>query len=248
MAEIEYRMMAELEESLWWYKNLHKLVIKALSDFTVRKDAQILDLGCGTGGVLAALHKDGFFNARGTDISEVALRICQERGLNATYGDLADLSTIASVSQDIVISNDVLIIFPVEKHATILNEIKRILKPAGLLVMNLPAHAAFSGTHDLAVGINQRIEVNEFEKLLKDSGFTLLRSFGWPLILSPVILITRFIQRLQIKYFNLTTFSSDVRPINSLLNRIFYMVTSLENILPLVLREFGSSQFFVCKK
>lgn len=48
------------------------------------KDLKIIDLGCGAGAVGQALHKKGFTNLCGADISEGMIGIAQEKGIYST--------------------------------------------------------------------------------------------------------------------------------------------------------------------
>ena len=52
---------------------------------SISKYCQIIDLGCGDGAVGEALHKEGFTNLVGTDISSGMMKIAEERGV---YRDL----------------------------------------------------------------------------------------------------------------------------------------------------------------
>ena len=232
MPEVEYRLMAQVESSLWWYKVLHQHVCRALSDLSIPLDAYILDLGCGTGGLLQALKKAHYSNAIGQDINETALTICREQGLNVSYGDIGALSSTSSGLADVIVSNDVIIAFAPAFHHTIIKEMSRILKSGGILIMNLPARQVFRGSHDVAVGIVERISSQEFRKLLELNGFSVRSSFAWPFLLAPMILLTRSFQRLLLKIEPSRLVNSDVKPIPRFLNSVFEFITKLENNIP----------------
>lgn len=53
-----------------------------------------------------------------------------------------------------------------------------LLKPGGLLLMNLPAGKLFRGTHDIAVGITERYTKEHIKKLAGDS-IELKECFYW---------------------------------------------------------------------
>lgn len=248
MPEVEYRQMAELESSLWWYRCLHHHLLQSFAEHTVPHTATILDLGCGTGGSLAALTQSGYVNACGVDISSTALRICKERGLRVDFGDIGALAHIATASIDVIISFDVLIMLSPEHYSLILGQIHRILRRDGLLILNLPARDLFSGAHDQAVGIVRRIVVDEFCTRLRESNFNLEKTFAWPFILSPLILVIRSFQRLKMTLRPSPLIRSDVQAIPPVLNTIFEFISRIETKIPSVIRRFGSSQFFICKK
>ena len=47
----EYQKMSVVECNHWWYKTLHKLVLESLFEYIPDKDSNILDAGCGSGGL-----------------------------------------------------------------------------------------------------------------------------------------------------------------------------------------------------
>jgi SAM-dependent methyltransferase len=49
----------------------------------------IVDLGCGAGGLLAAMRDEGIRDCLGLEFSSQGLRLCRERGLNARFADLS---------------------------------------------------------------------------------------------------------------------------------------------------------------
>ena len=66
----EYYRLAKVEDSHWWYRAVHKLVIEEINKGWLNKPV-ILDAGCGTGGLTEKLAGAGF--TVGIDISDLAL-------------------------------------------------------------------------------------------------------------------------------------------------------------------------------
>ena len=52
-----------------------------LKDFGYKNDASILDLGCGTGLVGEHLHRHGYTNIDGLDLSPELLQVAQAKGI-----------------------------------------------------------------------------------------------------------------------------------------------------------------------
>ena len=69
----EYDRMAEAEGKHWWYRSLHERVLRTIQKQFASRDIDILDAGCGTGGLLSYLRDNGFTNLQGFDISEFAV-------------------------------------------------------------------------------------------------------------------------------------------------------------------------------
>ena len=105
---------------------------------SIYRDAKAIDLGCGRGEWLELLQDAGF-DARGVDLDDNMLAACRELGLNAAAADaLAALKALPDESQ-LVVSG-----FHIAEHIqfsdlqTLVQEALRVLKPAGLLILETP--------------------------------------------------------------------------------------------------------------
>ena len=104
----------------------------------IYEDASAIDLGCGRGEWLEILSEIGV-KARGVDLNQSMLDACTERGLDVELADaLTSLRNLPSESQ-IVVSG-----FHIVEHVSFadwtewINEAFRVLKPAGLIVLETP--------------------------------------------------------------------------------------------------------------
>jgi len=190
METSEYGVMFGVEDTHWWYRALHCLIRRSLdSELPGWRDASILDAGCGTGAVLAALG-----NQRthiGIDLSADALAFCRQRGLeNLTQGDVTNLP-FANHSFDVVICSSVLYHRWVANVNLALRELHRVLRPGGLLLVNLPAYELLRSHHDELVFTARRFRRPEVHQLLSASGFTTRRLTYWTTLLFPAALAAR---------------------------------------------------------
>jgi len=240
--------MAAAESRLWWYRALHHLVWQAIDKHPPGREARVVDAGCGTGGLLRFLNARGYSKLLGFDVSPHAVALCHERGLPVQCSDLRQLDTMCpSESADVIVSNDTLYFFNREEQKHILQLCLRALSPAGMLICNLPTLRAFRGTHDLSVGINHRFTKDEVKELFTSSGFVIEQIRFWPFLLAPLVYARRLGQRMRLKYFEEIEVRSDVDAPPFPLNKIFEMVTRVENAL-LPWKPFGSSLFVVARK
>lgn len=146
MCPAEHDILRAAEDRHWWYAVLHRLVQTEMQA-RVPGGSRVLDAGCGTGGMMAQLKQ---WDMHGLDIAPWAVRHCQQRGLTqVTHASLHDLP-FETASFDAMLSLDVLYHEQVDEHHA-LREMARVLKPGGILIMNLPAFDCLRGAHDSAV-------------------------------------------------------------------------------------------------
>lgn len=240
--------MARVEGDLWWYRALHRLVLEALARHPRGQEARIVDAGCGTGGLLRWLHRHGYRQASGFDLSPDAIAICHERGLPAAQADLRRLDQVIGPERvDALVSNDTLCYFPPEEQARLTQLAWQVLAPGGLLVLNLPAFPAFRGIHDLSVGIRYRFSRPDIPRLLPPDRYQLVQARFWPFCLAPVIYLARCRQRLRLRHAQTPPVESDVRLPPRALNCLLETLVRLENAW-LPWKPFGSSLFLVGRK
>ena len=152
---------------MWWYRALHVRLCDALEG----SHGRILDAGCGTGGFLAALR------ARRPDLTSFGLewdasaatRACAKSTSVITRGSVNDLP-FATGSFDAALSADVLCHAMVDPPAA-LAELKRVLRPGGRLVLNMPAYQWMLSAHDRRVHNIRRLTAAATTAMLRTAGF-----------------------------------------------------------------------------
>ncbi|QDK78208.1 class I SAM-dependent methyltransferase [Spirosoma sp. KCTC 42546] len=247
----EYAKMFQLEGQLWWYRSLHERVEQALqTQFGSRRDIRILDAGCGTGGMLDFLRHKGYTILQGIDGSADAVEFCHERGFSVTLLDLTKLASFEpEVQYDVIICNDVFCYFTEADLPPLLSALRHRLKSNGILVSNNNAFSVFEGQHDIAVGIIRRFVLADFEYLLPQAGLIINYATYWSFVLSPVILLIRQWQRLQLKlgWQKPEDAKSDVYLPSAWINETLYHIAKTEQKL-LSRTPFGSSLFIIVGK
>ncbi len=241
---IEYEKMFNAEKDHWWYKSLHELVLCNLS---CDKNIEILDAGCGTGGLISFLTSAGYKNIQGFDLSDFAVNFCKEKNIEIQKLSLTDFKTNYQKTFDVITSLDVLYFLNEAQQKDFLRQAFALLNQGGLLILNLPAGNQFCGIHDLAVGIKKRFCKKDIFNLIKESGLTTEKIIFWPFLLSPVIFFTRLFQRLNLAFNKNKKIVSDVDTPHFLLNDFLYKITKFEN-KSIKQKPLGSSVFIVLKK
>lgn len=241
----EYQKMFQVEQQLWWYRQLHERVAAALTaQFGDRRDIRVFDAGCGTGGLLSYLRTQGYTNLTGVDGSADAVAFCHERGLNVALLNLTDLPDQPDTEPfDAVVCNDVFCYIAPRQLPQLVQRLARRLRTGGVFVSNNNAFDLFRGQHDLAVGSERRFVRADLEPLFPPAGLRLHQSTYWSLLLSLPILAVRLVQRLELALGRKPDAArSDVYLPSRWVNETLYRVARLENRL-LPRTPFGSSLF-----
>ena len=192
MQRDEYGTMFRVEEAHWWYRALHRLIFQTLeAELPDWREKQILDAGCGTGAILQRLgNPDKNF---GIDLAPEAIAFCRERGLeNVREADICDLP-FAAESFDAVISSSVIYHEWVADVGAAIREMRRVLRPGGLLIVNVPAFRFLHSAHDVAVMTARRYRKPELRDLLRRQNFSIQRLTYWTTLLFPLAVIARTI-------------------------------------------------------
>ena len=244
----EHDAMYESETVLWWYVALREFVLDwlHLRDATPRPVLTMLDAGCGTGGMLERLAPFG--TAVGVDLAPHAVRLTHDRrGCAVAQGSLAALP-FADDRFDAAVSLDVISDAGVAIEALALDELYRVLKPGGRLLLNLPAFTSLAGEHDVAVRTARRYTAKEARALVERHGFHVVRCSYWNMALTPAVWLVRRLSRW--KSLDEATAHSDIAPPAAPINRALLTLVRLERaLLHRVPRlPFGSSLLLLARK
>lgn len=98
---------------------------------------RLLDVGCAIGVLLETARARGW-DVRGVDISDFAVARCRERGLAVHHGDLAS-AALPTGAFDVAVLDDTIEHLPDPR--AVVQELHRVVAPAGLLTMNTPNEA-----------------------------------------------------------------------------------------------------------
>jgi len=186
----EYAIMFRVEETHWWYRALHRLIFDALErELPDWREKTILDVGCGTGAILKQIGNAD--RNVGVDLAPEALAFCRERGLsNVRQADICALP-FSEDSFDAVICSSVLYHQWVRDLSHAMSELHRVLRPGGLLFINVPAFRFLHSRHDDAVMTARRFTKRELGELLERNNFRIRRLSYWTTLLFPLAIAAR---------------------------------------------------------
>lgn len=249
--DTEYHVMAEVETNHWWYRTLHHAIYKNISEaFGADKHISILDAGCGTGGTMLYLKNRGYADISGFDISGLAVDICKERELNVFQEDIRKaLDRFDEGSVDVIICADILYFLSLAEVEEVLMRFSLLLKPGGILLINVPALKVFRGIHDVAVGITYRFSKKIINNLFLSTDLSIKEMYYWPFLLAKPILFARMYQRLKLALNKETAVESDLKLYSNTMTSALFWLNRLESAIFGKRRFIGSSLFVcACKK
>jgi SAM-dependent methyltransferase len=186
-----------------WYefsksRHYEHLYLPLLDDLS--RDARILELGCGSGDMVAFLEEKGFEQVIGIDISGEQIAIAQERGLNCQRADVFSYLDSTEDTFDVVIAKDFVEHFTTEELLHLASKISEVLTEDGGLILETPnGRGLFPGqvmygdlTHKTILtpqSVRQLLKPYGFTKFrFEEAGPTptyplgVLRVVGWKLI------------------------------------------------------------------
>jgi len=228
----EYEIMFSVEDGHWWFRCQRMMAEHFLKKHRASRTGRILDAGCGTGGMLRFLDRrregSGAYGPMvGIDASRCAVELCRRGGSRNVLRASVTLMPFKRGSFDAVCSMDVLCVAGVDSAAA-LGEIRRVLGPGGLLMLNLPAHGFLRSHHDLVVDIGRRYGRVETAKMLRRAGFGILQLTHWNTFLFGLAVPGRLLDRWMLLGKRGV---SDLRPLPPFLNSLFFAIARCEALM-----------------
>jgi SAM-dependent methyltransferase len=189
----EYRRMAEVEQNHWWYEATRRLLRQLLAAELAR-GGRFLDMGAGTGATGSWLAEFGELVS--CDFMPLALELNRERHEAAGFVN-ADVHRLpfASGSFDLVLSVTMLCHRSIPDPQVAVNELARVVRPGGMLVLWEPGVRRLYRAHDRVTFTARRFARRDLVDLVAGSGFDVERSSGAFSFLVPPAAVKSLIER-----------------------------------------------------
>lgn len=186
---------ARAEDRHFWFRGLRRNAQLLLRQAGVGPGLSlILDCGAGTGRNLDWLSELG--PAFGVDLTPLALEVGRGLGRRLARGRVTDLP-FPTAAADLATSFDVLYCLDTEEETRALAEMRRVLKPGGVALINTAALDMLRGSHSVLTVERRRHTPTQLRESLVAAGFEVERVTFTNCVLFPPVLAVRGLQRLR---------------------------------------------------
>lgn len=237
------KLYHDLEKDHFWFKARRRYISSLLNNFN--RNISILDIGCSSGILLKELTEVGFDvkNLYGVDISEKAISLCKENGLENTF--VMDAQNITLEKKfDVIIASDCL--EHLQDDSKALGNWYQLLKDSGVLFVFVPAFMALWSQHDVVNMHYRRYTRKNLRKKVIEKGFAIEKSSYWNFFLFIPTFLFRLFSKLSVSK-KMSTYGNLEKPI--LFNNLLLHLIGFENkILKFINFPLGISTFCVAKK
>lgn len=214
--------MAEIDANHWWFVARRRIIAQFLSERMARSDGaplRILEIGCGTGSNLRMLQTFGHVEAIEPDAG--ARQVALDRfDVAISAGALPDQLGVADRCYDLIVMLDVL--EHIEDDQAALQQVKRLLKPGGKLLLTVPAMPLLWSSHDEAHHHFRRYTTKALTRALTDAHYAIQHRSHFNTLLFPMICAARLAG-----WITRRTGGDDAMP-GPLLNRVLGAIFAVE--------------------
>lgn len=208
-----------MEDTHWWFTGRRAVIREVLRRQLPAGHRRVLDVGCGTGGMLVMLRDFG--EVEGIDASDDALAFARTRvgpDVPLSRGQLPD-GIPEGKKWDLITAFDV--IEHIDDPVTSLHAVRRALTPDGHLVVTVPAYQFLWSRHDELNHHRRRYTLPLLREHLEAGGFRVTWSSYFNSFLFPPIAAVRLSQKLMPSRDTGSDFTEAGPTVNRVLDFVF---------------------------
>jgi 2-polyprenyl-3-methyl-5-hydroxy-6-metoxy-1,4-benzoquinol methylase len=228
-----YDELHRVEQTHWWFRARRHIVWSLVRRYIggdTHRRLQVCELGCGTGGNLAAIADE--HDVVGIECSPQALAYArQSLGSRVCYGRLPNEIDLEPQSFDVVLMTDVL--EHIEDDAASAETALRLLRAGGIVVATVPAYQWLYSPRDAHHHHFRRYSKRRFAALWKTPNVQTLLLSHYNTLLFPLAAIARLVSKGAPSRRESGDLSVPGPWVNNLLARIMRSETNLLDRLPL---------------
>ena len=214
MDKKNYKLMYSLQEHHWWFVARKKIIQSILNvHLKPERNKNILEIGCGSGGLLKLLSKYG--NLSAIELDDFSREKASERKICKVIKGKLPNNIPNKTCYGTIFLFDVLEHIEDDKNS--IKKVNELLSEHGFFVLTVPAYMFLWSHHDKTSHHKRRYSMGELTTLLESCGFNIKYSSYFNTILLPLIVIVRFINKL------LGNIDGDLKNERKIINHILKM-------------------------
>jgi SAM-dependent methyltransferase len=216
MDQAYHQAMAAMEDEHWWFAARRRVLQAVLDGLHLPASAEVLEVGCGSGGNLPLLARYG------------RLFACEPDDASRAYASRRALGRVApgSLPDDLPFGDrrfDLIALFDVLEHVADdeagLRALRTRLKPGGRVLLTVPAYRFLWSGHDVVNHHHRRYTRPELVEKLRRAGLQVHRATYFNTVLFPAVAAVRLLGKLTGREGSNLHMPS--APVNALLERLF---------------------------
>jgi len=181
-----HAVLDRLPETYWRYVARHELFRRLWERHRTPRDRYVvLDVGCGSGGLLAYLTDRAPVTPIGLDLVPDPLTYCRKRGLRALGVADAVALPVRPGSVDLIIAQDV--VEHVADDIGLLAGVRQACRPGALALIVAPARQGLWSTRDVRLGHHRRYTLEQLAARVAAAGFEIRHRTYLDLFLVPLL-------------------------------------------------------------
>ena len=191
-----FDVTAAVEARSFWCRSRIRIIRGMVERYADRtRTLDMLDIGCGIGGMVGGLQSLGRLTLTGSEIYLSGLRYARARLPEASFIQLDATRIPFEDSFDIVGAFDVL--EHIDEDERVMASVHDALRPGGLFLVTVPQYPWMWSHLDDIVHHKRRYTRGELKRKLRAAGFEVLRTTSFVSLLFPPMVLSRFMSRVR---------------------------------------------------
>jgi SAM-dependent methyltransferase len=181
--------LADLEAESWWFRARNDLITWALGSNFPDGDS-LLEIGCGTGFVLAGIHAaQPAIQLAGSEIFSAGLAFAAARVPSAAFYQMDARNIPFRDEFDVVGAFDVL--EHIDDDVAVIEQVAKALRPGGGFLATVPQHPALWSAQDVHAAHVRRYTARDLRRKVEAAGFEVVRLTSFVSLLLPMMFASR---------------------------------------------------------
>ncbi len=189
-----FDVTAEVEARSFWCRTRNRVLTDVVGRFAGReRPLDMLEIGCGIGGVIGALRQLPNLRLTGSEIYIQGLQYARAKMPDVEFIQLDATDIPFKAAFDVVGAFDVL--EHIDQDELVMTEVRETLRPGGLFIITVPQYQWMWGTLDELVHHKRRYSRRQLVERLDRAGFEVVYVTSFVTLLFPFMLASRLFDR-----------------------------------------------------